>query len=144
MRVLVQRVSEARVKVHGHVTGEIGHGVLLLVGFEKSDSESQIDTLLSKVLNYRLFNDDEGRMNLSLLDVGGELLVVSQFTLVADTKKGLRPSFSSSAPPEVAEGLYHLFVQRAIQLVPVQTGQFGEHMEVSLINQGPATFMFSD
>ena len=138
---LIQRVSEAQVRVLDEVVGEIGPGLLVFLGVEKTDSRAQVDKLLNKVLNYRLFGDDKDHMNLSLLDVGGELLVVSQFTLAADTKKGLRASFSSAAAPEDAESLYQLFVERAIQSVIVQTGRFGADMKVSLVNDGPVTFM---
>ena len=140
---LIQRVSEAQVRVLGEVVGEIGPGLLVFLGVEKTDSRAQVDKLLNKVLNYRLFGDDKDHMNLSLLDVGGELLVVSQFTLAADTKKGLRASFSSAAAPEDAESLYQLFVERAAQSVIVQTGRFGADMKVSLVNDGPVTFMLS-
>ena len=140
---LIQRVSEAQVRVLDEVVGEIGPGLLVFLGVEKTDSRAQVDKLLNKVLNYRLFGDDKDHMNLSLLDVGGELLVVSQFTLAANTKKGLRASFSSAAGPEDAESLYQLFVERAIQSVIVQTGRFGADMKVSLVNDGPVTFMLS-
>ena len=140
---LIQRVSEAQVRVLDEVVGEIGPGILVFLGVEKTDSRAQVDKLLNKVLNYRLFGDDKDHMNLSLLDVGGELLVVSQFTLAADTKKGLRASFSSAAAPEDAESLYQLFVERAAQSVIVQTGRFGADMKVSLVNDGPVTFMLS-
>ena len=140
---LIQRVSEAQIRVLDEVVGEIGPGLLLFLGVEKTDSRAQVDKLLNKVLNYRLFGDDKDHMNLSLLDVGGELLVVSQFTLAADTKKGLRASFSSAAAPEDAESLYELFVERAAQSVIVQTGRFGADMKVSLVNDGPVTFMLS-
>lgn len=143
MRALIQRVSEARVQVEGELVGEIGPGLLLLLGVEKSDTAAQVERLLNKVLNYRVFGDDRGHMNLSLLDVGGELLVVSQFTLAAETNKGLRPSFSSAAAPQDAEALYELFVKEAAQSVGVQTGRFGADMQVSLVNDGPVTFMLS-
>ena len=140
---LIQRVSEARVLVEGEVTGEIGPGLLLLLGVEKNDGPAQLDKLLSKILNYRVFGDEKGHMNLSLLDTGGELLVVSQFTLAADTKKGLRPSFSSAAPPDLAESLYDRFVEAASESITVRTGRFGADMKVSLPNDGPVTFMLS-
>ena len=140
---LIQRVREVRVSVLDEVVGEIGPGLLLLLGVEKTDSKTQVDKLLNKVLNYRVFGDEKDHMNLSLLEVGGELMVVSQFTLAADTKKGLRPSFSSAAGPEEAEALYRMFVDRALQFVVVQTGRFGMNMNVSLINDGPVTFMLS-
>ena len=140
---LIQRVSEARVLVKGNTVAEIGPGLLLLLGVEQSDSETEAVKLVNRVLNYRVFNDDLGHMNLSLLDVIGELLVVSQFTLAASTKKGLRPSFSSAASPEDAQALYDFFVRVAAQRVSVQTGHFGADMQVSLVNDGPATFILS-
>ena len=117
--------------------------MLLLLGIERSDSESEAVKLVNRVLNYRVFDDDHGHMNLSLLDVTGELLVISQFTLAASTNKGLRPSFSSAASPEDARALYDFFVGVAAQSVTVQTGQFGADMQVSLLNDGPATFILS-
>ena len=140
---LIQRVSEARVVVKGNTVAEVGPGLLLLLGIEQSDSETEAVKLVNRVLNYRVFNDDLGRMNLSLLDVIGELLVVSQFTLAATTNKGLRPSFSSAASPEDAQALYDFFVRVAAQRVSVQTGHFGADMQVSLVNDGPATFILS-
>jgi len=145
---LIQRVSEARVVVEGETVGEIGSGLLLLLGVEKADSSAAVEKLVNKVLNYRVFGDDtsvenKGHMNLSLLDTKGQLLVVSQFTLAADTKKGLRPSFSSAAPPEIAESLYEEFVALASQSVGVETGRFGADMKVSLVNDGPVTFSLS-
>ena len=140
---LIQRVSEARVLVKGNTVGEIGPGLMLLLGIERSDSETDAVKLVNRVLNYRVFNDDLGHMNLSLLDVIGELLVVSQFTLAASTNKGLRPSFSSAASPEDAQALYDFFVRVAAQRVSVQTGHFGADMQVSLVNDGPATFILS-
>ena len=143
MRALIQRVSEARVQIEGELVGEIGPGLLLLLGVEKSDTADQVERLLNKALNYRVFGDDQGHMNLSLLDLGGELLVISQFTLAAETNKGLRPSLSSAAAPQDAEALYELFVKEAAQSVGVQTGRFGADMQVSLVNDGPVTFMLS-
>lgn len=140
---LIQRVSEARVVVKGNTVAEVGPGLLLLLGIEQSDSETEAVKLVNRVLNYRVFNDDLGHMNLSLLDVIGELLVVSQFTLAASTNKGLRPSFSSAASPEDAQALYDFFVRVAAQRVSVQTGHFGADMQVSLVNDGPATFILS-
>ena len=140
---LIQRVSEARVLVKGNTVAEIGPGLLLLLGVEQSDSETEAVKLVDRVLNYRVFNDDLGHMNLSLLDVIGELLVVSQFTLAASTNKGLRPSFLSAASPEDAQALYDFFVRVAAQRVSVQTGHFGADMQVSLVNDGPATFILS-
>ena len=140
---LIQRVSEARVLVKGDTVGEIGPGLMLLLGIERSDSETDAVKLVNRVLNYRVFDDDHGHMNLSLLDVTGELLVISQFTLAASTNKGLRPSFSSAASPEDARALYDFLVRVAAQSVTVQTGQFGADMQVSLLNDGPATFILS-
>ena len=139
---LVQRVSSASVSIEGSITGEIGQGILLLLGVQKNDSKADAEKLLQKILSYRIFSDDEGKMNLSLSDVSGGLLIVSQFTLAADTKKGLRPSFSSAAPPEIAERLYDYFLaQASAHHTSVQSGQFGANMQVSLCNDGPVTFM---
>ena len=140
---LIQRVSEASVLVKGNTVAEIGPGLLLLLGIERSDSETEAVKLVNRALNYRVFNDDHGHMNLSLLDVVGELLVISQFTLAASTNKGLRPSFSSAASPVDARALYDFFVRVAAQSVAVQTGHFGADMQVSLVNDGPATFILS-
>ena len=144
MQGLIQRVSQAQVVVDGKVVGEIGQGILLLLGVEKPDSEATADKLLHKVSNYRIFTDDNGKMNLSVKDIAGELLVVSQFTLAADTKKGMRPSFSSAGSPAQAEQLYDYFVQQAkASGLQVATGQFAADMKVSLVNDGPVTFNFS-
>jgi len=139
---LIQRVSHASVTVNGEVTGQIKGGILLLLGVEKGDDEACADKLLQKVLNYRIFADDDGKMNLSLTDTGGGLLVVSQFTLVADTRKGLRPGFSSGATPAEGERLYNYFVDRANLIhSSVETGRFGADMKVELLNDGPVTFL---
>ena len=141
MQGLIQRVSRAEVTVEGHVVGKIDQGIVLLLGVEKADSEQQVDKLLHKVSNYRIFTDEQGKMNLSLKDIGGELLVVSQFTLAADTRKGMRPSFSSAATPQQARQLYELFVDKAKAAgITVATGQFASDMQVSLVNDGPVTF----
>ncbi len=137
---LIQRVTEASVVINGQVHGEIGLGLLLLLGVQKEDTQESAEKLLSKIVNYRVFNDEKGHMNLSLIDVKGSLLIVSQFTLAADTHKGLRPSFSAAAPPKLAERLYNGFIEAARQFVPVETGQFGADMKVSLTNDGPVTF----
>lgn len=137
---LIQRVARAGVTVDGETTGAIGQGILLLLGVEKGDDDRSLQRLLHKVLNYRIFPDQDGRMNLSLLDTGYELLVVSQFTLAADTSKGMRPGFSPAAAPELARALYERFVQQAQQNVRVQTGRFAADMQVELVNDGPVTF----
>ena len=142
MRGLIQRVQHANVVVDGEVTGEIGSGLLLLLGVERDDDRAKADKLLEKVLKYRVFSDADGKMNLGLNDAGGGLLVVSQFTLVADTRKGLRPGFSSGASPEHGAAIYDYFVKQAKTLHPeVATGRFGADMKVSLLNDGPVTFM---
>ena len=142
MRGLIQRVQHAKVVVDGEVTGEIGPGLLLFLGVEKDDDQAKADKLLEKVLRYRVFSDDAGKMNLGLKDAGGDLLIVSQFTIVADTRKGLRPSFSSGASPQHGEDMYNYFVSRAQTLhSEVATGRFAADMKVSLLNDGPVTFM---
>ncbi len=141
---LIQRVSAAAVTVDGESTGEIGRGILLLLGVEKGDDQHSCQKLADKVINYRIFPDGEGRMNLSLKDIDGELLVVSQFTLAADTRKGLRPSFTPAASPDLAEALYRQFSDYcAAQLARVASGRFGADMQVSLCNDGPVTFLLN-
>lgn len=141
MIALIQRVKQAKVEVGNQVVGEIKQGLLVLLGVEKTDTPALADKLLKKVLHYRVFNDDEDKMNLSVQDINGELLIVSQFTLAADTTKGLRPGFSVAAAPQDAKTLYEYFVQSSNQLnVPTQTGEFGADMQVSLVNDGPVTF----
>ncbi|PJE80968.1 D-aminoacyl-tRNA deacylase [invertebrate metagenome] len=142
MRGLLQRVEKASVSVNGTVIGSIDTGILLLLGIEKQDNEVSAVRLLNKVLHYRVFSDEQDKMNLSLQNVGGGLLVVSQFTLVADTRKGLRPGFSAGASSEQGRQLYDVFVQKAkLMHSRVETGAFGADMKVSLINDGPVTFM---
>lgn len=139
---LIQRVSEAAVAVNDESVGRIGRGILLLLGIQRDDSDASADRLLERVLGYRIFPDAQGRMNLSLRDIGGELLVVSQFTLAADTRKGMRAGFSTAAEPADGERLYEHFVARAREsLGRVATGRFGAHMCVSLVNDGPVTFL---
>lgn len=140
MIALIQRVKQANVVVENHTVGEIKQGLLVLLGVEKDDDESKADKLLDKVLHYRVFADENGKMNLNVQQVGGSLLVVSQFTLAADTQKGLRPSFSRGATPADAERLYDYFHRQATQRIPTQTGQFAADMQVSLQNDGPVTF----
>ena len=137
---LIQRVTQAKVEVDGKIVGQIGQGLLVLLGVEKQDDRSKADKLAEKVLNYRVFSDEAGKMNLNVQQIGGELLVVSQFTLAADTQKGLRPSFSKGAAPQLADELYQYFAQKCGEKVKVATGQFAADMQVSLVNDGPVTF----
>ena len=138
---LIQRVSEASVTVEGHITGQIGHGLLVLLGVEKHDTHVYAQRLLERILGYRVFPDQAGKMNLSLADIDGGLLLVPQFTLAADTKKGTRPSFSSAASPELGAEMFKHFVKIAREHHgKVETGVFGADMKVSLINDGPVTF----
>ncbi|MFI2818565.1 D-aminoacyl-tRNA deacylase [Vreelandella piezotolerans] len=142
MKALIQRVKHASVTVDGSTIGAIDHGLLALIGVEKGDSEAEADKLLHKLLHYRVFSDDAGKMNHNLQQAEGGLLLVSQFTLAADTHKGLRPSFSSAAPPEEGQRLFHYLVDRARAAWPqVATGQFGADMQVALTNDGPVTFL---
>lgn len=142
---LIQRASSASVSIDNHIVGQINRGIVLLLGVEKNDTIAQADQLLQKILNYRIFNDNSGKMNLSLQDIGADLLIVSQFTLAADTRKGLRPSFSSAAPPEQAKILYEHFLKQAKNCHngAVSSGHFGADMQVSLCNDGPVTFMLN-
>lgn len=141
MQGLIQRVTHANVVIDQQLVGEIKQGIVLLLGVEKEDDESSADKLLHKVTNYRIFNDENDKMNLSLKDIQGELLVVSQFTLAANTKKGMRPSFSSAATSDQAQALYNYFVEQAKLLgIKVATGEFAADMQVSLCNDGPVTF----
>ncbi len=140
MIALIQRVTEARVDIDGRLFCSIGRGILALIGVERGDTEAQAERLVERVLGYRIFPDAEGKMNLSLLDIKGELLAVPQFTLVADTKKGTRPGFSSAAAPDDGKRLFDFFVAKAVQNVKVKSGQFGADMKVSLVNDGPVTF----
>ena len=142
MVAVLQRASEGKVTVGGRVTGEIGTGLVILLGVAKGDSEEDADFLADRIAGFRIFNDEHGKMNLSIRDVNGAALVVSQFTLVGDWRKGRRPSFTSAATPEEGERLYEYFCGQLRQLeVPVQTGEFGTMMDVSLINDGPVTFV---
>ena len=142
MRACVQRVSRARVTVAGEVCGQIGRGMLVLLGVAGTDTEADARQLAQKIAGLRIFEDDQGKMNLPIGNVGGAMLVVSQFTLLGDCRKGRRPSFVAAAPPEVAEGLYQVFVDAvAGQGIEVATGRFREHMEVELVNEGPVTLL---
>lgn len=144
MRVVAQRVTNASVEVNGTITGTIGQGLLILVGFEEADSMDDIVWMSGKLARLRVFDDDQGVMNRSVVDVDGEILLVSQFTLHASTKKGNRPSYIRSARPEIAIPLYELFIKQLktdTTKMP-QTGVFGAHMKVSLVNDGPVTILF--
>ncbi len=142
MQALLQRVRNARVGIEGQTAGEIGPGLLVFLGLEPGDDEATGMALLERVLKYRVFSDAEGRMNLSLRDTGGGLLLISQFTLAADTTKGLRPGFSTAMPPAEAEPLFNrLFERIAAEHEPVAGGRFGADMQVSLVNDGPVTFL---
>ena len=142
MRAIIQRVKEARVDVDGETVGKIGEGVLVLLGAEKDDSGVDTEYLAEKILTLRIFEDGEGKMNLSVADTGGSLLVVSQFTLYGDCRKGRRPSFDKAAPPEVAEALYEEFVSKLrARGARVETGRFRAMMDVHLVNWGPVTLM---
>ena len=141
MKALIQRVKKAQVDVDGKTIGQIDQGVLALIGVEKSDTQENADKLLNKICNYRIFSDSEDKMNLSLQDINGGLLLVSQFTLVANTQKGLRPSFSSAASPMLSTELYDYLIQQARKTnLHIQTGQFAANMQINLINDGPVTF----
>ena len=142
MKALIQRVQRASVEVDTRIVGAIDSGLLALIGVEKGDDEAAADRLLHKLLHYRVFSDSEGKMNLNLQQAQGGLLLVSQFTLAADTRKGLRPGFSSAAPPAEGDRLFHYLLNQAQQCWPhVASGEFGANMQVSLINDGPVTFL---
>jgi D-tyrosyl-tRNA(Tyr) deacylase len=143
MRACIQRVSESQVTVDGEVTGKIGRGLVVLLGVGEADGEAQLTWLADKIVGLRIFEDDAGKMNRSIAEVGGSMLVVSQFTLYGDCRKGRRPSFISAAPPELAERLYNDFVAHVRAAgIEVATGRFREHMLVSLVNDGPVTIWF--
>jgi len=143
MLALIQRVTHASVEVEGQVVGRTGPGLLALVGVQPDDDAASVARMARKLLGYRVFADEAGRMNRSLLDSGGGLLLVSQFTLAADTSSGMRPGFSTAAPPEQAEPVFNQLVQACARELPgrVETGRFGAHMVVSLVNDGPVTFL---
>lgn len=145
MKAVIQRVSRAGVTVDGSITGEIGNGYLILLGVVSGDTEKEMKLMAQKVVNLRIFTDENDKMNLSLLDVDGEALVVSQFTLCADVSHGRRPSFINSAPPAEANRLYELFCEelRNLGVKKVATGIFGAHMDVELLNNGPVTILFN-
>jgi D-aminoacyl-tRNA deacylase len=142
VRVVIQRVSEARVSVGLEIMGAIGPGLCILLGIGRDDRERDADFLTDKIMKLRIFDDDQGKMNRSVTEYGGELMIVSQFTLYADWRKGNRPSFLDAAAPELAERLYQYFVQRLrASNLRVATGRFQSHMQVSLVNNGPVTFV---
>ena len=142
MIAVLQRASEGKVTVEDRITGEIDSGLVILLGVAQGDTESDADFLADRIAGFRVFNDDQGKMNRSIRDVNGSALVISQFTLAGDWRKGRRPSFTSAAPPEESERLYEYFCDQLRKLeVPVKTGEFGAMMKVSLINDGPVTFV---
>jgi D-tyrosyl-tRNA(Tyr) deacylase len=142
MRAVIQRVTRARVTVDDRTVGEIGKGLVVLLGVARDDTERDADYLASKIVALRIFDDADGKMNVSVKDAGGGLLVVSQFTLYGDTRRGLRPSWSDAAPPETAEPLYNYFVESSRKLIqPVATGSFRAMMQVRLVNDGPVTLI---
>ena len=142
MKVLIQRVKQASVTIEKELFSSIEKGILAFVGIEKSDSVEQVQKIAKKIVNLRIFPDENDKMNKSLLDIEGEMLIVSQFTLCGDCKKGTRPSFDKSAPPEIANNLYEEFIKEVQTLnIKTQTGKFGAMMDIELINDGPVTFM---
>ncbi len=143
MRVVVQRVSQSNVKVSGEVIGEINEGLMVLVSFVDEDNNTDLDWMTKKIINLRIFNDDEGKMNRSVQDIGGDILLISQFTLHGSTKKGNRPSFIKAAKPDFAKVMYERFIKVLEQSLgkEIQTGEFGGDMKVSLINDGPTTII---
>ena len=141
MKIVMQRVSQASVTIDGKIAGAIQQGLLLLVGICPEDGQEDIDYAVRKISQMRIFSDDADKMNLSVQDVGGQILSISQFTLYADTKKGNRPAFTGAARPDLATALYDQFNQKLAQIVPVQTGEFGADMKVSLVNDGPVTIV---
>ena len=141
MKIVIQRVSQASVTIDGKITGAIQQGLLLLVGICPEDGQEDIEYAVRKISQMRIFSDDADKMNLSVQDVGGQILSISQFTLYADTKKGNRPAFTGAAKPDLATALYDQFNQKLAQIVPVQTGEFGADMKVSLVNDGPVTIV---
>ncbi|WP_137165739.1 D-aminoacyl-tRNA deacylase [Salinimonas lutimaris] len=144
MIALIQRVSRASVEVNQATISQIGHGMLVLLGVEKTDGQETIDKLVKKLANYRMFSDEDGKMNLNVQQAKGEILLVSQFTLVADTQKGNRPGFSRGASPAHGEHIYQQTIAAIQQAgLPLATGQFGADMQVSLVNDGPVTFQFT-
>lgn len=142
MKAVIQRVSKASVTIEGRTIGKIGLGMVVLIGFSKTDSAEDIPFMVDKILHLRIFEDNQQKMNKALLDVGGEILLISQFTLLGDTRKGRRPNFMNAAPPDVAQKLYQKFIREfQNRKVPVQTGQFQAYMQVLINNDGPVTLI---
>jgi D-tyrosyl-tRNA(Tyr) deacylase len=142
MRAVVQRVLEANVKVDGNIVGEINKGILVFLGVGEHDNNNDLEYMVEKILGLRIFEDENGKMNLSLMDVRGEILIISQFTLYGDVRKGKRPSFTSSAHPEIAENMYNQFIEKCREKgLKVEEGIFGADMKVGLINDGPVTIL---
>jgi D-tyrosyl-tRNA(Tyr) deacylase len=141
MRAVVQRVTRAKVTVADEITGQIGNGLLILLGVAQNDTEKDVNYLVEKITGLRIFDDADGKMNLSILEMGGEILAVSQFTLYGDTRRGRRPSYIEAAPPERANELYELFVTECRKHVKVETGRFQADMQVELVNDGPVTIL---
>jgi D-tyrosyl-tRNA(Tyr) deacylase len=141
MIALIQRVSEASVSVENHIIGQIAQGILVFLAIEPNDDENKAKRLAQRVAGYRIFEDEQGKMNLNVTQIGGDVLVVSQFTLAADTTRGMRPSFTRAAKPEISKKLYQYFCQQLrLQNLQVPTGEFGANMHVKLVNDGPVTF----
>lgn len=141
MRAVVQRVTRAKVTIEGKVNGEIGVGYMVLLGVDEKDTEKDLDYIVEKLTGLRIFEDEEGKMNRSILDVQGSILLISQFTLYGDARKGRRPSFIRAARPDVAIPLYEAAIARLSRVLPVQTGEFGAEMQVELVNDGPVTIL---
>ncbi|MDN5303957.1 MAG: D-aminoacyl-tRNA deacylase [Fusobacteriaceae bacterium] len=142
MKVVLQKVKTANVKVNNEVVGEISKGILVFLGINNNDTEKEADWLINKIIKLRIFEDENNKMNKSLIDINGEILIISQFTLYGDCRKGLRPSFTEAAPPEKAKKLYNYFVNKMKETgIKIETGIFQEHMDVSLINDGPVTMI---
>lgn len=142
MRAVIQRVSRASVRINENTTGQIGHGLVVLLGIRSEDTVRDLQWLADKIVHLRIFGDDEGKMNRSLADIDGEMLIVSQFTIYGDCRKGRRPGYSNAAPPEIAEPLYQQFIEAvASQQISVATGTFRAAMEVELVNDGPVTLL---
>lgn len=141
MRAVVQRVSRAKVTIEGKIRGEIGRGYMALIGIEENDRQADLDYICEKLINLRIFEDEAGKMNLAIADAGGSILLVSQFTLYGDARKGRRPGFIRAARPETAIPLYEAAIAKLRESVPVETGEFGADMQVELVNDGPVTIL---